>query len=423
MPDESNFPTLESALLSPELERAWRECLAGWEDGPSVQRADCRAQVEALRDQFLRTLRDITDPVEQTAAGSLFYVQVKSQWILLNTHIGYQIAAGRIDQSAFTQAELLAALLTAIERCLTPVEVEGATTYLSQINRNVIGTLLTDGADRENLPQREIGPDTFSGFPQPESRVIADTGEEPAGDITPTEGTNTFTDLSDEITALRTEWETLARETGKTDAHGLIQHIRHLEDNLAIERRMVQRLQTDHADIEREFGDTRPQEIIRKIRELSTRYANLQNELSRLHNAYSYLERELGVFDPQALVDTLRSLRDKVGLLEEQITRLKSDQEQMEEASGIPDADSLVVRFRELNDTVTTLSLRLGRYEADRTILKSELGFCEARDVVAALQEAQITPEPAPNIQPNIQPASEVVPTPSIVDDILLPLN
>ena len=44
-----------------ELERAWKECLAVWENSSPAQRADCRAFVVHLRDGFVRVLRDVDD--------------------------------------------------------------------------------------------------------------------------------------------------------------------------------------------------------------------------------------------------------------------------------------------------------------------------------------------------------------------------
>jgi hypothetical protein len=442
-------PSLEAALSSPELDRAWRECLATWDDALPAERDGCRAGVVTLRDEFLRVLGDITDPVEQAVAGALFYVQIKSQWILINTQIGYQIASGTIDRGIFARAGLLSAVLGAMEPSLNRADVERITIFLAHPNVEITSPLLSYAAptptetvsqgDEEtvlradpareridalqmelarlhadrDLLAREIGrcepEELVSLFRRLEAQAAATmpeatpahaerNGHAPAP--TPAEAVAAANAKLNELTAafqadlaelaiLRVERDALLREMGNADAREIVARLRHLEDALAEAGKAVAALEVSQGAYRREFGDADPREVVRQLRELSTRVAELQTGSAELRAAREYLEREFGEFDPHTLVETLRNLRDRVGRLEGQTLDFARDRDRLTTELGTAEAETLIARFREANDAVTALSTRLGRYEADRAILHEELGRCDAREVVAHFRDLE----------------------------------
>ncbi len=110
--DASSLDQYTTILNGAHLEKAWKECLSAWEDSSPAQRADCRSFAVNLRDNFVRVLRDVDDPQEQETIASIFYTQVKAQWILINTQSGYQIQKGRVEGALFCRAGMLSASAT-----------------------------------------------------------------------------------------------------------------------------------------------------------------------------------------------------------------------------------------------------------------------------------------------------------------------
>jgi hypothetical protein len=123
---------LDACLFGRELEIAWRECLEAYEDGTPEQRAACQSYAAGRRGDIATVLRDITDPAEREAAAAVCYISLKSEWILLNTQGGYQVASGKLDGSLFCRAGMISALLGALEPLLGYRDLDRITDFLSQ---------------------------------------------------------------------------------------------------------------------------------------------------------------------------------------------------------------------------------------------------------------------------------------------------
>ena len=123
--------TIETMLQSPDLEREWQGCLSAWENSLPAQRADCRASVVSLRDQFLRVLTDVNDAQEREVVTAIFYVLIKSKWILINTQIGYQILSDNLDEALICRAGLLSAMVGRMEPHLGADNVDRITAFIS----------------------------------------------------------------------------------------------------------------------------------------------------------------------------------------------------------------------------------------------------------------------------------------------------
>ena len=89
--DATNTDLLIAALTGPELTSAWTEALANWTDSTPARRGDVRDHVVGLRDHLLHVLADIDNEPEREAVATLFYIGLKSHWMVVNTQFAYQL--------------------------------------------------------------------------------------------------------------------------------------------------------------------------------------------------------------------------------------------------------------------------------------------------------------------------------------------
>ncbi|GAB4462283.1 MAG: hypothetical protein OHK0029_28860 [Armatimonadaceae bacterium] len=441
--------SLKEVLHSPELERAWHEALASWEDALPAQRSECRADVVALRNHFLGILRDVVDPIEQQVAGVMFYIQLKSQWILLNTQVGYQIAAGRIEQEIFCRASLISALLSVLEPCLNRSDVNRITAFLSQPTGDAVGlpgasaqngaapvtetvtvgasdTHLGDAALRDTIQKLQSEIETLRGErlilaqeigrsePQEvvalvrrlesellhKDDVLGDaasrnghapgTSPEVAGMVQRlNDATATLQSYLSELAVLKSEREYLFTETHRESMPDVVQHFRDVEDRFAQTQEELRNAKTAQDAFEREFGNLTPKDVVSRTRELSAQVATLQKDSAEMRAIAEYLEREFGSFDANMIVESLHSLRDKVSALESQMARWSTSEELLEHEFGTSDAKEIIARLRQLNDQIASLSQRVGELEAHQALMVQELGTLEVAEIAAKFREME----------------------------------
>ena len=109
-----------SALRSSRLSAIWKQCLDGWEGATASERASVLNMVASLRDRFSGDFVGCGGHEERESLTAVFYVLVRSQWILRNIQSGYQLLSGDLDRGICCESGMLSALLGAIESCLKP---------------------------------------------------------------------------------------------------------------------------------------------------------------------------------------------------------------------------------------------------------------------------------------------------------------
>jgi hypothetical protein len=367
----SNIDQITTILNGPALEKAWKECLSAWEDSSPAQRADCRAFAVNLRDTFVRILRDVDDPQEQETIASIFYTQVKSQWILINTQSGYQIQKGRVEGALFCRAGMLSALLGALEPVLRKSDLTRITNFLAEPEAQIGGNSF-DGAALSALLGTDVvfapvdEEDVLSTRIIVDARTIENRFREMAAQIEDSErqwkelqadlNVNNRSEIvplfekfhsralpSDEhnpdvvlsraaqsewaerrelqlrtfrkeIAALQADWEQVRIETGATDTAALITAWRNTRDTLRTVRAELAKERAELSALRAEYGDTASaQEILLRLRKLSTELAEAQASREKLRADTDYLVREFGTFNASRIVELVRGLRGQVG--------------------------------------------------------------------------------------------------------------
>jgi hypothetical protein len=122
---------IRELVQNDELMQAWQEYLAGVESAELEERQRCLAAVASQRNEFLETWEDVSDEQDRTVLTAIFYIFLKSQWMMINTRCSYLLSNGQIDPTLMCRSGLISALLGRVERALTPQDVERITQILS----------------------------------------------------------------------------------------------------------------------------------------------------------------------------------------------------------------------------------------------------------------------------------------------------
>lgn len=435
-----------------ELERAWKECLAVWENSSPAQRADCRAFVVHLRDGFVRVLRDVDDAQEQETIAAIFYMQVKAQWILINTQSGYQIQNGRMDGALFCRAAMLSGLLGALEPVLRGPDLARITNFLAEPT----GSEAVSSGDVSRL-ESLLGADVVASDNladgSPSGMVIVDahalqgrlqqlttrldeserewrelesdlgvSGRDGISDmfrrlhLVPTEGaagaeTDTEPDdaptraaraewaaqretqlraLRHELGAISADWERVRVETGASDPATLIISWRHVLDSLGTAHKEITRERATLATLRAEYGDAVTGErIIGEIRRLSSLVAEQQTRAEAARAENEYLEREFGTVVASQMVALVRGLRDRVTELSAKEADEETNRAGLVRAFDTTDADEIACKIRAARDQLAVTAKEMVSLRADRYVFQNELGKTDAREIVAMIHSLE----------------------------------
>lgn len=442
----STTEKIVAVLNGAELERSWREALAAWEDSSPSQRADCRAFIVHLRDNFVRVLRDVDDPHEQETVAALFYTQAKAQWILINTQSGYQLRGGRMDGSLFCRAGMLSALLGAMEPILRDSDLARITNFLAEPTddsrheqhdaamltellgaqvqttepladgtptgqvtvdaaalENRLRFLLTLG-DNNNREWRELQ-DDLGVAAREEIVPLFETlkhssGNEPVGEDAAIAHAARgewaerrelhLRSLRKEIGILRADWAQVERETGATDADALVAAWREGRNHQAGLQEKITHEQTALAAVRVEYGATvTGTQIVEEMRRLSSELAETQTRYAELRTAADFLEREFGTFHAEQVIAVVRGLRDRVTELSAAGERENVYRAALSQEFGDADTAAIIERGRELRDQLAAVSREVVTLRAERYVLQSELGNTDAREIVSRLRSLE----------------------------------
>lgn len=114
------------------LNQDWATCLAQYEGATEEEQRACLEPVAALRTEFIKTLAAVTDENERDVVFAVFYILLKSHWMLFNVRSGYLINAGILDLRLMCRSGLISALLDRIEQAIPPDIIHSITQFISQ---------------------------------------------------------------------------------------------------------------------------------------------------------------------------------------------------------------------------------------------------------------------------------------------------
>ena len=252
------FPSLENLLDRNGLIATWDGQLSGWENATDTQRQVCRDSVATLRDQFMVLWQDVPDESERQGLLSIFYLQLKSHWILLQTQVSYQIEAGHINQEIFYRSGLLSHLLGVIEPLLPPGLAYNVGDFLA--------------------------------------RLVNAENPAPGDDATNSPAPLDMHRNDEELAQLRAERSYLLSVTGQMSVTDAANYIHRLQDGNAELFVNVARLEASHALLERELK-------LPSIASIINEYQTMEARLSELEPLLPFLG---GVDEALAALDSLQ---------------------------------------------------------------------------------------------------------------------
>jgi len=125
--------TIATALTDGQVDAAFDETLATWEDANAGAPAELRAWASSLRDVIVAHCQEIDDAEQLPATVAVQYIELKSQWIKLNTLINYRLMRlGTSDPECMVRASLLSGLLEPLEALIDAADLDRITELLSE---------------------------------------------------------------------------------------------------------------------------------------------------------------------------------------------------------------------------------------------------------------------------------------------------
>jgi len=130
--EPSPFASIFTTLQSTELESQWRD-MANDVDVPQSIREEEFVWIHKLRDDFVKTLSDITDTEDMRMTLAIRYIELKCAWIQFNTTNNYCLMnTGNLDGRSVLKSCLISHLLGNVESLLKTEEIAQITDFLSR---------------------------------------------------------------------------------------------------------------------------------------------------------------------------------------------------------------------------------------------------------------------------------------------------
>lgn len=123
---------LHEVLHSAKIEEAWKMSLDAYQEGTAQDRLDLAEWIINVRANFLAHVEDVGDEAEELLISvALGYIEMKSQWQMLNTQINYQVfRKGEANVYLTYKSSLLSVLVDAIGTLLTPDDLDKIREFL-----------------------------------------------------------------------------------------------------------------------------------------------------------------------------------------------------------------------------------------------------------------------------------------------------
>lgn len=128
---------LKKGLLRDEVEDDWTEKVSEVvEDEGEVD--ELTDWIKEYRDNTIEFIEDVEDPEEIHTATVLRYIEAKSHWMILNTHMQYQaVKTGGPDEAIMARGSLMSDFLERLEQHLDQDKIDSVTELLSRPVKNL----------------------------------------------------------------------------------------------------------------------------------------------------------------------------------------------------------------------------------------------------------------------------------------------
>lgn len=124
--------SLKADLESEELIENWESLIEGMIDEEQDQE-DLLEWINNYRDETIGLIEDVEDADEIYTATVLRYIEAKSHWMILNTHMQYQaVNTGQPDETLMTKGSLMSDFVERLEGHIDEEKIQSITDILSQ---------------------------------------------------------------------------------------------------------------------------------------------------------------------------------------------------------------------------------------------------------------------------------------------------
>lgn len=133
MPEVLSLEKVKVALLAPEVEEQWAECMSAWEPAALGSRERVIELIQGLRRELLEACEGAASDAEDLAVTlATGFIELKSRWIMLNAQIQYQtFRSGAAPAETLYFASLVSFLIDAVEALLPDSEVARINEFLA----------------------------------------------------------------------------------------------------------------------------------------------------------------------------------------------------------------------------------------------------------------------------------------------------
>ncbi len=205
---------MEEMVRSEDLRLAWQACTSSINHYSLAEQKDCMASVATLRSEFLTAYADVPDEDDRTVLSTIFCINLKSQWIILNIWSGYRIAAGKPDELLMCRLGMLSALLDCVEKALSRDDVSAITDFLAHpVSRPAPGSHIL-----EPLPQNDAL--SLPALSHHNSRKLREMRE-------------TIANQEAEMTTAREKDAFFLRELGTCDGTAIVRQLQEAQSQLS----------------------------------------------------------------------------------------------------------------------------------------------------------------------------------------------
>jgi hypothetical protein len=128
-----SIETIEQHLTRTAFQTQLREALASWENPPADLIEKSIVYVNTLSGELISLCKEVDDEeqIEQTVA--IFYIELKSRWIALNTRVNYQtFRTGTCEVESAFRASGVSMLLAEVESLINQDDISKITDFLAQ---------------------------------------------------------------------------------------------------------------------------------------------------------------------------------------------------------------------------------------------------------------------------------------------------
>jgi hypothetical protein len=134
----TSYESLAARLNDTALDDAWLDIVNSWEGGSSEQREELLGGIRGQRSCFLELMKSVDDSEDIAYAMLLLYLELKSNWTLLNMSINYIIVnTGESPEQVMYRAALTAHLLVALEAHIDEDDISKLTKFIAEPVKSV----------------------------------------------------------------------------------------------------------------------------------------------------------------------------------------------------------------------------------------------------------------------------------------------